>query len=1411
MDSSSEDESVFNRRKSSSKKIFDSDDEAAGEADDNLKEATEDFTLHLSDEEDDEDGASVKANIEAALAQEEASAENAHDVKEDSKDESRGDSSRLDNKEMKSNAAQKSINPSGNLDTADIMKKLSALADSDSESDIDGDLEPLPTSIKKSNSKSKSCIASESDDSGNERSQSHSDDETKEAVLSSKGKQRKSAPERKSKTKAKDAMLEIKAESQRQLRQSNIGLPYHVPKQRSLLDFLNRRKPASSMPIRGPVEQLATVWKQIEDREKEVEDFYKSESEHESDEEETTQEVEQSEEGTEPAEQVEGKSLDPSQSDTHQLTTAVLGDSGVEADFSGAQSSTEPNSDIIDDTESEQTTSICCQESMDFKTTTEVDTDRVQSPVGTDFCVEENSSGVSPDDACAKKVQEVDEFPVKDDNVKIGNETQDSQDISLHFTETERNTQGILKTQESQDITLHFSETERNVEGAFKTQDSQDISLHYTETESLIKTDLKGVTKENHLTNEIAVMENSSNAGNKPKGSTWEELNSAMKDLDDDDLVSHEIVPKKLSLGSGPRLSLKGAPNDVIDLDGSVSNPRTPGVKGLIERFMKHSASKRKEAQTVELSVISSEKDTIGGVVDVKHESLKVVLTAEEPRRSEKDATPGARLKLLKTELNRQMRKQKGEEWQKKHEEMKNEQVFDGEKDDCGMLPDEEEEEEEMTDSEAESEPEINDVRESKKKKKVKSAYVDEEAEVSEEDGGDRDVDERESSDDESVDEGDDEGSGSEDDNNKHVDDTSVDDETSKSKIDSVKESCLAQTENDETSDIGPTNSLRRTLTSASADLFASQSSVWRVEDDDDFIPAGQPNGVTRDYSFMDRADDGKEREMLFSPMSLTLPEKTHSFMDTSQELTPQKTSIDPRPQSSLKKLFGETQIYSTQDKLKEIAGLFADKFNDSQDNISDLANVSTGESETDLMALCSGKFVTQPPKPKDLEEDEERVPDSQLSQTQPATSWDPALENGDSVDFSLKFDGDSKNPEDIVEKPNECAGNFRLEIMSSDDEDNTTLTKEKKKKRKKLEFSDDEDDDNHKSDTDLEENEINSDEEEKEKEEKNSKLFGIFSKPSKEIFYDSDENEIEPGDFLEKEAELSEEDEYNGSDDEDEKGLDQLEMNEADKEDIDQDLVREQLVKSHMQKMLDEDRRDVRILQEMLLEDGELHSDNGGRERQFRWKNVDSTGMGDDGHRSDDEHADNDDEEDDAAWRKQRHEREMFLREQREKQKKEAGGHKEDDDEDEVLENSELLQLGKSILFKNRSSSLDMSAPKETQPPKLTAHNPVLSPERKTGNTFLSKRGSFLSRGDGVLAKLAKMTGPAKENVMSGAKSRGNFVFSAISPPKYDSQPEEDDSKTSKRKATAGLMNAEKKPCLVTAARKSSGLFDHF
>lgn len=36
---------------------------------------------------------------------------------------------------------------------------------------------------------------------------------------------------------------------------------------------------------------------------------------------------------------------------------------------------------------------------------------------------------------------------------------------------------------------------------------------------------------------------------------------------------------------------------------------------------------------------------------------------------------------------------------------------------------------------------------------------------------------------------------------------------------------------------------------------------------------------------------------------------------------------------------------------------------------------------------------------------------------------------------------------------------------------------------------------------------------------------------------------------------------------------------------------------------MLDDDTREVKLLQELLLEDGEMHGT--GRQRQFKWKNI--------------------------------------------------------------------------------------------------------------------------------------------------------------------------------------------------------------
>lgn len=180
----------------------------------------------------------------------------------------------------------------------------------------------------------------------------------------------------------------------------------------------------------------------------------------------------------------------------------------------------------------------------------------------------------------------------------------------------------------------------------------------------------------------------------------------------------------------------------------------------------------------------------------------------------------------------------------------------------------------------------------------------------------------------------------------------------------------------------------------------------------------------------------------------------------------------------------------------------------------------------------------------------------------------------------------------------------FRVVSSSEDDEENQPKKKLKKKKLKKkkvqmLQLSDDEEA-SDKEFYDEEESEFEEVEDEDGDEEKY-------------VDYDSEENEVVvvpkkeikkvAAKFLENEAELSES-EW-GSDDEDEKGLDRLEFEEGDAEVIDEDKMKNELDRIRMKQVLDEDQRDVRMLQEILFDDGDLHSEGGSRQRKFKWKNI--------------------------------------------------------------------------------------------------------------------------------------------------------------------------------------------------------------
>ncbi len=75
-------------------------------------------------------------------------------------------------------------------------------------------------------------------------------------------------------------------------------------------------------------------------------------------------------------------------------------------------------------------------------------------------------------------------------------------------------------------------------------------------------------------------------------------------------------------------------------------------------------------------------------------------------------------------------------------------------------------------------------------------------------------------------------------------------------------------------------------------------------------------------------------------------------------------------------------------------------------------------------------------------------------------------------------------------------------------------------------------------------------------------------------------------------------------SGDEDERGLDRLEAEAGDLDDLDEEEVRDQVGRLHQRRELDEDRAEVRLFQEAFLEDGELHTDQA-RTRRFKWKGI--------------------------------------------------------------------------------------------------------------------------------------------------------------------------------------------------------------
>lgn len=293
---------------------------------------------------------------------------------------------------------------------------------------------------------------------------------------------------------------------------------------------------------------------------------------------------------------------------------------------------------------------------------------------------------------------------------------------------------------------------------------------------------------------------------------------------------------------------------------------------------------------------------------------------------------------------------------------------------------------------------------------------------------------------------------------------------------------------------------------------------------------------------------------------------------------------------------------------------------------------------ELDMSNLCSGVFPSQPlctPVESQYcfgfdEEDDEDENEELLDINEnnaPSTSESkveevPAIQEVQVTDNSQPASQveELSGIQDVENKKNETSKieeaqtpSHRNQIdLNLDEEEEDLIHAAKKVKPKRLHFSDDEDE-GEEDVTDApgeisepedeigeEEDEFDEDDEEAVYERQlvlqntpqiNKGLFGKDGRLKQK--------------FFENEAELSGSDE--GSEDEDETGVNDYENEEADEEDIDHDVVRNQLERAHLKHLLDKDDEEIRDLQFQYLERGDLE-DGKARERKFKWSDIDGT-----------------------------------------------------------------------------------------------------------------------------------------------------------------------------------------------------------